>query len=397
MSNFIYQFESHIQSYKNKWFTLETSPVVRPKQSFMHQFLSYYHARKCIKALMKKCQGYQSLSQLKHLKSDQVVDDLLKLWFQMDYKALDETVRGDYIAATEQFIDRAKHDFPEMKEDSIYQALRNVWIMIAIQMITAMPVHLTDAMYAYSMLYPLTDNVLDDPELNEQDKKGFVQYVGERLKGSIKAKHPHTQSVDQMIGLIEAQYDRYEYPEVYESLLQIHRDQKKSLAQQYDLLSEGQILDISFRKGASSVLADGFLVCGSLDDHLFHFLTGYGIVLQLADDLQDMTTDREANHMTLFSSEASPYMLEHKVDQLIALSREIMLSKGKAEVMTLNTLLDRSLTLLIDDALILHRRYFSNIYIHDKSRRHLTGYWGFKKLKAHLMKMSHNLNINYTN
>ena len=130
MSNFIYQFESHIQSYKNKWFTLETSPVVRPKQSLMHQFLSYYHARKCIKALMKKCQGYQSLSQLKHLKSDQVVDDLLKLWFQMDYKALDETVRGDYIAATEQFIDRAKHDFPEMKEDSIYQALRNVWILI---------------------------------------------------------------------------------------------------------------------------------------------------------------------------------------------------------------------------------------------------------------------------
>ncbi len=397
MSNFIYQFESHIQSYKNKWFTLETSPVVRPKQSLMHQFLSYYHARKCIKALMKKCQGYQSLSQLKHLKSDQVVDDLLKLWFQMDYKALDETVRGDYIAATEQFIDRAKHDFPEMKEDSIYQALRNVWIMIAIQMMTAMPVHLTDAMYAYSMLYPLTDNVLDDPELNEQDKKAFVHYVGERLKGPIKAKHPNMQSVDQMIGWIEAQYDRDQYPEVYESLLQIHRDQKKSLAQQYEELSEGQILDISFRKGASSVLADGFLVCGSLDDHLFHFLTGYGIVLQLADDLQDMTTDRAANHMTLFSSEASPYMLEHKVDQLIALSREIMFSKGKAEVMSLNTLLDRSLTLLIDDALILHRRYFSNIYIHDKSRRHLTGYWGFKKLKAHLMKMSHSLNINYTN
>ena len=39
--------------------------------------------------------------------------------------------------------------------------MRNVWIGNNLQMLLGVPVCLTQGLFAYSMLYPVTDNVLD--------------------------------------------------------------------------------------------------------------------------------------------------------------------------------------------------------------------------------------------
>ena len=105
-----------------------------------------------------------------------------------------------------------------------------------------------------------------------------------------------------LVEMIEGQYPRPVFPDVYLGLLAIHRGQCRSLDQQGGA-SRGDIdvLSISLAKGGSSVLADGYLVAGSLTDAEAEFLFGYGTLLQLLDDLQDVTADRAAGHVTIFS------------------------------------------------------------------------------------------------
>jgi hypothetical protein len=105
---------------------------------------------------------------------------------------------------------------------------------------------------------------------------------------------------------------------VYESLLAIHRAQMNSLSQQRRSISpyETDILRLSLEKGGTSVLADAYLVAGHLDgaEEAFHF--GYGVVLQLLDDAQDVANDRRAGHQTLFSQTVGSCPLDGLMNRL---------------------------------------------------------------------------------
>jgi hypothetical protein len=64
------------------------------------------------------------------------------------------------------------------------------------------------------------------------------------------------------------------------------------------------LLEISFRKGGSSVLTDLYLVTDSPDPAEARFAFGYGVFLQLLDDLQDVEADLAAGHETVFTRAA---------------------------------------------------------------------------------------------
>ncbi|MBN2851525.1 MAG: hypothetical protein JXQ23_02180, partial [Clostridia bacterium] len=72
----------------------------------------------------------------------------------------------NYYEVSSQFITRAKEMLGESAFSEIFQALRNIWVMVALQIYMDVDVTLTDAMSAYSMLYPLTDNYLDNPSIS---------------------------------------------------------------------------------------------------------------------------------------------------------------------------------------------------------------------------------------
>jgi hypothetical protein len=109
--------------------------------------------------------------------------------------------------------------------------------------------------------------------------------------------------ISELVSMIELQFPRKQFPGVHESLSAIHQAQTRSLqlAGKESNLSEQEVLSISFDKGGSSVLADGFLVAGHLSPEIQQFFFSFGVWLQLADDIQDIPEDLRSDTLTLFS------------------------------------------------------------------------------------------------
>jgi hypothetical protein len=140
-----------------------------------------------------------------------------------------------------------------------------------------------------------------------------------RLSGlRLTPRNTHEKAVFELIGMIEGEFGRASFPEIYASLLAIHEGQVQSLRQQqrYESLDEGQLLAISIFKGGSSVLADGWLAVGKLTRDEEDFSFGFGVVLQFLDDLQDLHDDRAASHTTLFTRAAAENRLDSITSQL---------------------------------------------------------------------------------
>jgi hypothetical protein len=224
----------------------------------------------------------------------------------------------DFFAASLAFAREARAFAPDLSVESLGQALRNVWIGNSLQMHLGLPIGLGPGLFAYSMLYPLTDNLLDDPTLDGRAKRAFNDRFGRRLQGlAVRPAGASEAAVFELVRRIEAEFPRGAFPDVHESLLAIHGGQVRSLGQQDDpRLSDGEILEISFEKGGSSVLADLYLVTGAArpDDERFAF--AYGTFLQLLDDLQDVEADLEAGHQTIFTRAARRGVLDEPAARL---------------------------------------------------------------------------------
>ena len=191
-----------------------------------------------------------------------------------------------------------------ISDDDIFQAARNVWTALGIQIQMGLPVKLSKSIFGYSMLYPYTDNLLDDPRLSGREKMNFVKRFGQRLQGEhVVSRNTYEQKVWDMIKMMEADYPRSKFPDVWGAIMLIHQGQVDSVRQQDPSISYEEILEISIRKGASSVLADAYLVAGELNDSQFQWQMEYGFLLQIVDDFQDCEEDFKNGHWTLCSFE----------------------------------------------------------------------------------------------
>lgn len=209
----------------------------------------------------------------------------------------------DFKNVSKDFFYKARAFGPELAPENIYQGMRNVWIMNGLQLMCDVPVKITPSVFAYSMIYPYSDNLLDDPKLSENEKQEFSARFDKRLHG--EPVQPTTFSESQLFKLVamfEGEFPREDFPEVYESLYGIQQGQTNSLKMMAgNGISEAQICDICFEKGGASVLADGYLVAGKLNREQEQALFGYGVYLQLLDDIQDVKEDSNAFTKTLFS------------------------------------------------------------------------------------------------
>jgi hypothetical protein len=169
------------------------------------------------------------------------------------------------------------------------------------------PLGLTPAILGYSLLYPYSDNFLDQRRISRDDKLRFSERFRSRLRGEALPPHgDHEASIWELVRLIEGQFPRPRFPGVFESLLAIHNAQEESLAQLHGgaLCDDSEILRISCFKGGTSVLADAFLVHGILTAQQQDFAFDWGVLLQLGDDLQDIHEDLERGSSTLFTRAA---------------------------------------------------------------------------------------------
>lgn len=267
-------------------------------------------------------------SLLKHCNQIPVSEGERKRWKQDFFPGIIETAveifnfksehiefiesRG-FIDAMEDFCRQARKFDPQITGDDLYQAGRNIVTANLIQVLLGLPVRVTPSLFAYSMLYPYTDNYLDDNSIPHEKRIGFNRRFLDRLKGNaIEISNSHEDSISRLIGMIESEWDRDKYPEIYESLLSIYQAQCLSMRLVSAGLSpyERDVLGISFLKGGTSVMTDGYLAAGTLTKKQARALFRFGAFTQLMDDMEDIRDDANDQRASLFTLTTRSWQLD---------------------------------------------------------------------------------------
>jgi len=288
-----------------------------------------------------------------------------------DSEGLNQLFTTEALEATRQFLREARAFAPAITDKSLFQALRNVWVIHSVQLFLRAPIALSPAVFAYSMLYPWTDNCLDDLRLGHAAKIAFGDWLTLRLAGARAAlPDTHCEQVGSLVGLIEQLYPRAEFPEVYLSLRAIHQAQMQSLDQQDATRTWGEraLLDLSIAKGGTSVLADACMVRGWLADNEAEFMFAYGVLLQLMDDLQDFRDDMANGHMTIFTRQATLGPLDGVTARLWVFTRKVLGRFNRfasAQSGSLKGLVQDNLRLLLLQTVARNRDFYTPAFVNE--------------------------------
>lgn len=315
----------------------------------------------------------QSLKNVKQFKSNPaksffpMFKEFLKTVFDFEKEHLNIILSDEFKNVSKDFFNKARAFGPELKPENIYQGLRNVWIMNGIQLMMEVPVKITPSVFAYSMIYPYSDNLLDDPILSGKNKQQFSERFNRYLHGeNVVAQNFTEKQLFKLVAMFEDEYPRNSFPKVYESLYAIQKGQTNSLklVKQNDM-SDSDIINICFEKGGASVLADGYLVAGKMTREQEQALFGYGIYLQLLDDLQDLKEDSETNTKTMFSYVEKNNLGEF-VSQTIHFGRTVLKEMRCFQEAANGEFLDlmnRSIEMMIIESVGLNHSWYTEDYL----------------------------------
>ena len=258
-SYFDESFRDYIDKYITLWRNAHIEAPLPHKlytDSDQHDF--EYETGRMINFIDKDFRKYPAKERQQSAWRERMIKSLRKFAitsFQFPEKHCDIIFSREYLASTIEFIHQGREFDQHMQPEELAQALRNVWVMNCLQLFMGRRPSLTPSIFAYSMLYPYTDNHLDNPDLSIETKELACRRLGLRLSGQpLDPCNPHEAAVFHLISMIEGDFPRALFPEVYSSLLAIHSGQVQSLKQQHqtDLLDEQQLLRISVTKGGSS-------------------------------------------------------------------------------------------------------------------------------------------------
>jgi hypothetical protein len=239
----------------------------------------------------------------------------------IDNTRTEALLRDDFFSIARDLASRARHLDPTVSTADILQACRNAWTACGLQAVLAHPPRLTPSIFAYSMLYPYSDNYLDDKNVSRAAKLDFSARFRLRLHRELAPADALEKTIWQLVSLIEEQWPRRTHSDLYDALLAIHHAQEQSLKQQ---TGRSETLRLSFAKGGASVLADAYLAKGSLSEAERRFAFGWGVLLQLADDLQDLASDRQRGFHTLFSVAAAKGPLDDLTTRTLHFASAVM-------------------------------------------------------------------------
>jgi len=258
---------------------------------------------------------------------------------------------------------------PSLSMADIIQACRNAWTACGMQPLLGERVVLTPAILGYSLLYPYSDNYLDREDISPAAKLRFSERFRDRLCGEeLSAQDDREAALWTLVHLIEEQYPRVHFPQIFDCLLAIHRAQEESIAQLESPSGDAEVLRMSCAKGGSSVLADACLAHGWLSEQERRFSFEWGVLLQLGDDLQDVRDDMRRGSVTLFTRAAAlGRPLDGLVIQLLNFSDQV---GGRMDSLQhgsdmLKKLLRMSWRSLIVGAVANSQEYFSSGFLSE--------------------------------
>jgi hypothetical protein len=367
---------SYIDHFIHIWENSPTQlPVFKRVYTEKEQLEREYNFEQ-IQLKMKSLQSRQNLKKLRNSKPESkffpVFRSFLQSIFDFEKEHLDIILSDEFRNVSRDFFYKARAFGPELTPENIYQGLRNVWIMNGLQLMMNLPVEITPSVFAYSMIYPYSDNLLDNPNISGKEKQEFSDRFNRRLHGENISPLNHTESqLFQLVAMFEDQYKRVDFPEVYQSLYAIQKGQTDSLKLlKNNGLTESEIQRVCFEKGGASVLADGYLVAGKLSKKEEQALFGYGVYLQLLDDIQDMKEDSDANTNTMCTSLQNVNLGEF-VNRTVHFGRTVLEELKCFEAPDIEVflnLMNRSIETMAIESVGLNETGFSKAYLTEMER-----------------------------
>ncbi|MEG2929307.1 MAG: hypothetical protein RR846_07125 [Oscillospiraceae bacterium] len=275
------------------------------------------------------------------------------------------------------FIRKIRAFAPQMGVEDMGKAARNYLVYAMFNALNDMPQKCTDAIFGYSMLYPVTDNFLDEAGVTSREKLEYNEFIRDKLRGFAPiAKTDHQAVTEKLLDMVEKDYPRQGKTEtglsvepqndIYGVLLHMLKAQEESLLQQgAAILSETEIFKISAYKGGISVLADRCFVHKPIAPQEVCFYLGLGLVLQLGDDLQDIGEDIKSGSQTLFTCAKDEKTREKLVNKLLNYTNAVMdainIGNGKAKEALKNSFLQLILSSVYQSREQFSREYTENL------------------------------------
>jgi len=290
------------------------------------------------------------------------------------------------------FYHQAREFDPFISFESIFQASRNVWTSNYLQVLLGLPVALTPSIFAYSMLYPVSDNYLDDPGRSKAEKYEFNKRFTAWLNGDCVVPHCwDEEDVQHLVRMIETQYPRERFPQVYDSLLAIHRAQIKSLqmAKPDRAVSCSEAAVMTFEKGGTSVLADGMLAAGELSEQEMEIIFNYGAFAQLMDDQEDVLSDLKEGNVTLFSQAAREGKTEQIMNRVFIFANRVLKGLQKfnpPQALPLKQMSMKGIDLLLIDGILRTEKCYPRWYLNRMEKHFPFRFEYVKKVRKGIRK-----------
>jgi hypothetical protein len=246
-----------LQQHKSLWWECDTStPVVGRTYTVREQAATEKQLERFLNTLSGELNTPPRSAAESQALQDRIVAaarSIARSSPDFEERYLDFVLSCGFVQGTTQFAQAARRFDPAIRAEDIFQASRNAWTMYALQLLLGLPVTLTPAVFAYSMLYPYSDNYLDDPAIPAATKVAFDKRFAQRLAGeTVAPANAHERTIYDLVSMVESQYGRARHPQVFASLQAIHRaqDQSLRLLRRHASPYEVDVLGLVLKKGA---------------------------------------------------------------------------------------------------------------------------------------------------
>lgn len=283
---------------------------------------------------------------------------------------LGDELYASFERETKHFIKKVRNYDEHLEMEDIWQAMRNYFIYAMITDFQGKEQNCSDPAFAYSLLYPYTDNFIDSSEKSTEQKTHFNRMIETVLMGEpYHTEDELEEKTCQLLLLIQNSYDLKRRKEISELLLFMLEAQKESICQQKgekaedrQELSEEKILKISAYKGSISVLNDYILAEENPCPEEAEFYLKFGFILQLSDDLQDIAEDKKEGSHTIMTRAEESNRLEQTVNRFLHFTYQVMESFAPRNPCLMEFAMKNCL-LMILSTIITNAEYFSTEYL----------------------------------
>lgn len=300
-------------------------PKIDAPQKKENEALVQEFSRKTQKKLRQKPKSKEAQNALEQELEQDLMDFLSREKILSLSEWMDRGLFDAFKREAKHFTNRVRAFDEALRPAQIWQALRNYLIYAMIVNMQGEEQNAGNPILAYSLLYPYTDNYIDDDRISKQEKERYNRMIALKLRKEAAApQNALEEKTCRLLDMILEAYDGSRQDKIAATLLRLLEAQNCSIRQQKTDITEAQILEISIRKGSASVLADYLFAATNWTAYEEDFYLKFGFLLQLVDDLQDIEEDRKSGSHTLMTRAMQRQKLEQYTNRLLWFSWNVI-------------------------------------------------------------------------